>query len=72
MKIIYNVRTQNDIIHTLYFTRIEHNLIEAILKTHDKLPEYFIYYGFYTNNVPFIISAHMKASYMKPYVKLGE
>ena len=48
----------------------EFNLIENILKSNEKLPEYFIYYGHYANNVPFIIPAHTKASDMKPYIKL--
>lgn len=50
------------------------NLVEAILKTQENLTleNYFIYHGYYANNVQFIIPAHMKASDMKPYVKLGE
>lgn len=50
----------------------EFNLIEEILKTHEKLPEYFMYHGYDAYNVPFIIPAHRKASDMKQYVKIGE
>jgi len=48
------------------------NIVKAILDKYEKLPEHFMYHGHYANNVPFIIPAHMKASDMKPYVKIGE
>ncbi len=50
----------------------DYDVVNTILKKHDNLPEQFVYHGYYANNVPFIIPAHMKASDMKPYVKLGE
>lgn len=48
----------------------DYDIVEAILNKKDKLPEHFIYHGYYANNVPFIIPAHTKASDMKQYIKL--
>lgn len=44
----------------------EFDLVDTLLKV-GKLRSYFTYYGYYANNVPFIIPAHAKPS--KPYVK---
>lgn len=45
------------------------DLADVILKSNTKLPDYFMYYGHYANNVPFIIPAHRKPN-MKSYEKI--